>query len=297
MNQDINFIDVSGKSCYVDLAAGRFHYRRWAPDTDAPSAILVHGNGNTWTTWSRVAPALSAAGMEVFALDLRGNGSSVKPPIGSYGLPEVTDDLHNFIDALHIRAPSLIGHCWGAAIALAMATGAFSDRVPPILSSLVLEELPSDMSSPGDQPIVQDFLRMMRSPREYVEKWVDLICRNWHPIDRESLLENACGADVDIYLSTVHDGASAGPLLPLLARLKVPALVLRGNPQRGGILNDRDWQLVQQYLPQHSIAYKLANSGHEVHRGDYPTFMRLVERFLRTTAQRDSSGLPPRLHS
>ncbi len=277
-------MDISGKSSYVDLAAGRFHYRRWAPDTAAPSAILLHGNGNSWTTWSRVAPALSAAGMEVFALDLRGNGSSVKPPIGSYGLPEVTDDLHDFIDALHIRGPSLIGHCWGAAIALALATGAFSDRVPPVLGSLILEELPADMSSPADQPVVQDFLRMTRSPREYVEKWVELICRNWHPIDRESLLGDACGADVDIYLSTVNDGASAGPLLPLLARLKVPALVLRGNPHRGGVLNDRDWQLAQQYLPEDAIAHELATSGHEVHRGEYPTFMRLVDEFLRTNS-------------
>jgi N-formylmaleamate deformylase len=297
MNQDINSMDVSGKSRYVNLAAGRFHYRSWAPDTDAPSAILVHGNGNTWTTWSRVAPALSATGMEVFALDLRGNGSSVKPPAGSYGLPEVAADLHDFIDTLGIRAPVLVGHCWGAAIALALATGAFSDRVPPVISSLVLEELPSDMSSLGDQPIVQDFLRMMRGPREYTEKWVDLICRNWHPIDRESLLENACGADMDIYLSTVNDGARAGPLLPVLARLEIPVLVLRGNPQRGSILNGRDWQLVQQYLPEHSVARELADSGHEVHRGDYPTFMRLVEEFLRTTIQRDSSGLPPRLQS
>jgi pimeloyl-ACP methyl ester carboxylesterase len=284
MNQDVNAMDVSGESCYVDLSAGRFHYRRWAPDTDAPGAILLHGNGNTWTTWSRVAPALSAAGVEVFALDLRGNGSSVRPPVGSYGLAEVADDLHDFIDALHIRAPSLIGHCWGAAVALSLATGAFSDRVPPVLGNLVLEELPSDMSSTGDQPVVQDFLRMMRSSREYVEKWMDLICRNWHPVDRESLLENACGADVDIYLSTIRDGAGAGPLLPLLARLEIPALVLRGNPQRGGMLNDGDWQLVQRYLPDHSIAYELENSGHEVHRGDYPTFMRLVEKFLHARA-------------
>jgi pimeloyl-ACP methyl ester carboxylesterase len=275
-------MDVSGKSCYVDLAAGRFHYRRWASDSDAPSAILVHGNGNSWTTWSRVAPALNAAGMEVFAVDLRGNGSSVKPGIGSYGLPEVTSDLHDFVDALQMDAPTLIGHCWGAAVALGLATGAFTDRVPPVLSGLVLEELPADMSSTRDQPVVKDFLRMMRGPREYVARWVDLICRNWHPADRESLLENICGADVETYLSVISDGSSAGPLLPLLTRLKVPALVLRGSPQRGGMLTDEDWQLVQQCLPEHSVAHELAGSGHEVHRGDYPAFMRLVEDFLRT---------------
>lgn len=276
-------MDISGKSSYVDLAAGRFHYRWWAPDTDAPTAILLHGNGSSSTTWSRVAPKLSAAGMEVFALDLRGSGSSVKPPAGSYGLPEAAADVHDFIDALHIQAPSMIGHCWGAAIALSLATGAFSDRVPPVLGRLVLEELPADMASPANQPVVQDFLLMMRSPRDYVEKWVELICRNWDPIDRRSLVEEACGADADIYLSTVNDGAMAGPLFPLLARLKAPALVLRGNPQRGGVLSDSDWQLAQHYLPENSVAHELPGGGHEVHRGDYPAFMRLVEEFLRTT--------------
>jgi pimeloyl-ACP methyl ester carboxylesterase len=281
-------MDISGESHYVDLAAGRFHYRRWASDTDAPSAILVHGNGNTWTTWSRVAPTLSAAGIDVFAVDLRGNGASVRPPTGSYGLPEVADDLHEFIDLLHIEAPTLIGHCWGAATALALATGAFSDRIPPVLSGLVLEELPSDMSSAGDHPVAQGFMRLMRSPREYVEKWVDLICRNWHPIDRDSLLENVHSADMDVYLSTIKDGIAAGPLLPMLARLKVPALVLRGNPKSGGILNDKGWRQVQDYLPEHCVAYEFASSGHEVHRGDYPAFMRLVAEFLGLTLQRDS---------
>lgn len=273
-------MNVSGKSCYVGLPAGRFHYRRWASDTGAPSAILVHGNGSAWTTWSRVAPELSAAGMDVFALDLRGNGASVRPPAGCYGLPEVADDLHDFIDALHIRAPALVGHCWGAAIALALATSAFSDRAPPVLSRLVFEELPADMAAPAEHAVIQDFLKMMRGPREYIAKWIDLICQNWHPIDRESLLEEACGTDMGIYLSTVDDGAKAGPLLPLLARLEVPALVLRGNPQRGSIVTDEDWQLVQHYLPEQAIARELARGGHDAHQGDYPAYMHLVADFL-----------------
>jgi pimeloyl-ACP methyl ester carboxylesterase len=232
--------------------------------------------------------------MDVFALDLRGNGSSVKPPPGSYGLPEVAADLHDFIDTLRIPAPSLIGHCWGAAIALTLAAGAFSDRIPPVLSRLVLEELPADMSAPADQPAVRDFLRLMRSPRDYVRSWVELTCRNWHPDDRASLVADACGTDMDIYLSTITDGASAGPLLPLLARLEVPALVVRGNPRRGGVVTDKDWRLVRQYLADDSIACELAGSGHEVHRGDYPTFMRLAGEFLPVTAQRGLWFVSPR---
>ena len=119
---------TAGTSSYVDLTAGRFHYRQWPADADAPSVVLLHGNGDTSTTWSRVAPALSAAGWAVFAPDLRGNGSSVRPPVGCYGLAEVAADVQDLIDALRLRDPAVVGHCWGAAVALTLATGAAGDR-------------------------------------------------------------------------------------------------------------------------------------------------------------------------
>ncbi|GAA3348264.1 alpha/beta hydrolase [Amorphoplanes nipponensis] len=285
----------AGQSGYVELPAGRFHYRRWAAGPEAPSVILVHGNGSSSATWSRVAPALHAAGLHVLAPDLRGSGASVRPPVGSYGLPEVAADLHDFIDALRLPAPLLIGHCWGAAVALTLATGASGGRVPPALSGLVLEELPSDMAATEDQPVVRDFLRMMRGSREYARSWVDLICRSWHPADRESLLADAWGTDVDVYLSVIKDGAGAGPLLPHLARLELPALVLRGNPRRGSMLSDGDWQLTRRLLPGHCAAYEFSDSGHEVHRSDCAGYLRLVEDFLHATVRPGRPGLPSTL--
>lgn len=274
MSAGVDALPVAGRSRYVELAVGRYHYRHWP--ACGPGVVLVHGNGNTWSTWSRVAPALWAAGLDVYAVDLRGNGSSVRTEVGSYGLPALAGDLRDFIDALRIPAPTVVGHCWGAAVALTLATG---DRVPP-LSRLVLEELPADMASTARRPVVQDFLRMMRAPREYAERWVELVCHSWHPTDRESLLDNATGADVAVYLSAIDDGAAAGPLLPRLARLAVPTLLLRGNPRRGSILTDADWQQARRYLPDGCHAREIVDSGHEVHRGDYPTFMRLVGDFL-----------------
>jgi len=286
---------AAGRSGYVDLSAGRFHYRGWAAGAGAPSVVLVHGNGSSSATWSRVGPALSAAGLAVFAPDLRGSGASVRPPAGSYGLPEVAGDLHDFIDALRLRAPLLVGHCWGAAIALTLATGASGGRVPPALSGLVLEELPSGMAATEDQPVVRDFLRMMRGSREYARSWVDLICRSWHPADRDSLLADAWSTDVDVYLSVIKDGAGFGALLPHLARLETPALVMRGNPRRGSMLSDDDWQLTRRFLPEHGTAHEFADSGHEIHRADFAAYLRLVEQFLRATARPGSPGLPSTL--
>jgi N-formylmaleamate deformylase len=273
--------DASGESGYADLPAGRFHYRRWAAGPEAPGVVLVHGNGSSWTTWCRVAPALRAAGLDVYAVDLRGNGASVRPPVGSYGLPQIAGDLHDLVEALPLRAPTLVGHCWGAAAAVGVATGAFGERKPPPLGGLVLEELPSDMASTADQAVVDDYLRMMRSPQEYVRRRVDLICRNWHPDDRESLVENACGADEDVYLSAIKDGAAAGPLHPLLARIAVPTLALRGNPWHGSMLSDEDWRVLRRHLPPGAAAHDFPGAGHEIHRADCTGFIRALLEFLR----------------
>jgi pimeloyl-ACP methyl ester carboxylesterase len=261
---------------FVDLPAGRFHYRRWTAGPAAPCAILVHGTGSSSTTWARVGPALRAAGAEVFALDLRGCGSSVRCPPGSYDLPAIAGDLQDFIDALHVRAPVVVGHCWGAAAALTLATGASR----PALGGLVLEELPRGMAPTLDKPVVRDFLTLMGRPREYVEKWVELVCRSWAVEDRRNLVEDICGTDPDIYLSAVKDGAEAGPLFPLLARLEMPTMFLRGNPRRGGMLDDADWTLAQRCLPVGADVHEFESSGHEIHRGDDATYVRLVADFL-----------------
>lgn len=292
MGQDLNSVAVSGRSHYVELTAGTIHYRRWASDRAAPSVVLLHGNGDNWKTWVRVAPALHATDLDVFAVDLRGNGASVRPPAGRYGLPELAVDLHDFVAALDIHRPVLVGHCWGAAIALTLASGAFGDGVSPVLSGLVLEELPADMAAPENQPVVRDFLSMVRRPRGYVRSWIDLACRDWHPLDRESLLDSARTTDLDVYLSAINDGANAGPLLPLLARLKVPVLVLRGNPKRGGILSNEEWRQLLRYLPDHSVARHLAENGHDIHRGGHAEYMRLVTEFIRTVVRCD--GRDPR---
>ena len=233
MSEDANAPVTVAESREIRLRAGRFHYGRWVPDTDGPPVVLLHGNGDTSATWSRVGPALCSGGMRVVAPDLRGFGASVRPPVGSYGLGDVAADLRELVATLALHRPVLVGHCWGAATALGCATGAFGDHGPPELAGLVFEELPADMASTVEQPAVRDHLRMMRSSREYVEGWVGLICRSWHPVDRASLVVSVCSADEEVYLSVVEDGAAAGPLIPLRARLEVPALVLRGSPDRG----------------------------------------------------------------
>jgi pimeloyl-ACP methyl ester carboxylesterase len=268
-----------GQCHHVQLGAGRFHYRLWTTEQLSPvSVVLLHGVAGSVASWSRVGPALAAAGTPAFALDLRGHGGSIRPPPGSYGLAAAAGDVADFLTALHLQAPVLVGHCWGADIALALATTKTRhDRPSPNLAGLVLEEPLATLSPQDNAAALRTLQEAIRTPAKHVAA---LTRRHWHPADRASVLDGLRTADPDITASVVYDGAAAGPLLPLLTRLTTPTLLLRADPRYGGMLTDTHWSLINRLLPTHSTAHHLPDTPHDIHRGNYPTFMRHLQHFL-----------------
>ena len=96
------------------------NYRRWESDTPgAPPLVLVHGLASTLRIWDFVAPLL-AAHFTVFAYDQRGHAGSDKPD-GPYDLPTMLADLESLVSKLELHKPVLVGHSWGATLALAYA--------------------------------------------------------------------------------------------------------------------------------------------------------------------------------
>src|ERR1700730_15464995 len=122
------------RSQMIDLPAGRFHYLSWGAErTDLPSMLLLHGITSSAQSWVRVGPAL-ATRYRVYALDMRGHGESIKPPAGAYSLRHTADDAAAFIEALGLDNPALMGHSWGGATAIVLASGAGSHRPIPTIS-------------------------------------------------------------------------------------------------------------------------------------------------------------------
>src|SRR5207248_4092452 len=112
------------QSQMIDLPAGRFHYISWGAErTELPSMLLLHGITSSTQSWVRVGPAL-AERYRVYALDLRGHGESIKPSPGEYSLRQTADDAVAFMEALDLRRPVLVGHSWGGATAITLASGA-----------------------------------------------------------------------------------------------------------------------------------------------------------------------------
>jgi pimeloyl-ACP methyl ester carboxylesterase len=96
----------------------RLHYRTWG-EQGAPPLLLMHGLASTLRIWDFAAPIL-AERYFVAAYDQRGHALSDKPS-GGYDLPTMLADLTGFVDGLQIEKPVVVGHSWGANLALAYA--------------------------------------------------------------------------------------------------------------------------------------------------------------------------------
>jgi pimeloyl-ACP methyl ester carboxylesterase len=101
----------------------RIHYRRWsspADNSELPPIVLLHGLASSVPIWNLVAPLLNTYGYPVVALDQRGHGESEKPTSG-FDFDTILADDAEALDALKIVRPILVGHSWGAMVALQFA--------------------------------------------------------------------------------------------------------------------------------------------------------------------------------
>ncbi len=114
---------------FVPANGLQLHYRRWLPPKTASPGdaqprgshiLLLHGLASASRIWDFVAPPLAEHGYIVTALDQRGHGESDKPDAG-YDFATIVADDAAAMQALEIDRAVVVGHSWGAAVALQLA--------------------------------------------------------------------------------------------------------------------------------------------------------------------------------
>ena len=103
----------------ITLRGVDLHYDESGPGDGAP-VVVMHGWGCDHSTVESIARPL-AAGMHVYNLDLPGHGQSSEPP-AVWGVDEYTRLVEDFIAAMHLGRPSLIGHSFGGRIAILLSS-------------------------------------------------------------------------------------------------------------------------------------------------------------------------------
>jgi len=111
-------------SSYLYFNNLRVHYLHWNLGSSGRPVVLLHGLASNARIWELVAPYLGQSGLEILAPDGRGHGLTDKPD-GDYGFATFAQDLAAFISACDLERPLLVGHSWGANLALDYAA-----RVP-----------------------------------------------------------------------------------------------------------------------------------------------------------------------
>ena len=92
--------------------------------------ILLHGNGETHKIFDKAIPQLCER-FTVYAIDSRGHGESDK--VETYHYDDMKEDVHGFIEELHLDKPVLYGFSDGGIIGLLLAS-----EYPALLSGLIV---------------------------------------------------------------------------------------------------------------------------------------------------------------
>ena len=279
-------VDKIAQSHMIDLPSGRFHYLSWgAEKTELPSALLLHGITSSALSWVRVGPEL-AGRYRVYALDQRGHGDSIKPSRGAYSLRHSADDAAAFLEALGLERPVLMGHSWGGATAIVLASGAGSHKPAPAFSHLILEDPAHNFGHDAleDHAALETraafYTRDIGRPAHELRVEIAASSPGWSEADIEGKIDALQKVTREAVVSIFSEAGQEGDLLALLARVAAPTLLMRADSAMGTLLDDAAWEQAKQYLPAHSRAVQVNGATHNIHRSQFDAFMQVVNDFL-----------------
>ena len=154
----------------------RLAWQEWVGGDARPPVLLIHGLGSSKRVWDLVGPILGRE-RRVIALDQRGHGESDKRDDG-YDIEQIVRDDRALAEALGLRLPVVVGHSWGADVALAYAS-LFPYGVSAVvlvdggvvdmrsLSDASWADIEHDLQSPDVSGLSRDeFLARTRSRRD-----------------------------------------------------------------------------------------------------------------------------------
>ncbi len=149
-----------GQSREGRFADGRLYYRSWSSDGPARGeAIIAHGFAEHSGRYGHVAKVLTAAGVNVWALDHRGHGQSEGERGNIESVGSAVADLDLYVDLVAStssgRPTYLVGHSMGGFISAAYAEE-HQDRLAGLVLSAPLLHVDPAIAALADAEEVPD---------------------------------------------------------------------------------------------------------------------------------------------
>src|ERR1043166_4498402 len=245
---------------------------RYVESGNGPTIVMIHGNAGSVEDFEFGAIETLSTNNRVIAVDRPGHGKSERPNRKTVDVEYQARLLHQVLSGLNVARPVLVGHSWGAALALSYAL-----RYPTDVSGLILmapaaypdsgeSRLLKAMSKPpviGDVPlllsrwilgrqILKSVLRRAFFPQPVPESYFQLVASSW--LSRKHL---------KAYLGDESSlNTSLRKFSTRYSEISIPVVILTGDHDQIVSATENAYRL------QDSIAnaqlIELKNTGHEI---------------------------------
>lgn len=248
---------------------------------DKPPLVLLHGIQCNGLTWYRVAQAFEA-NYDVLMPDLREHGQS-RSPDGAFSLEAATADMHQWLEALHIARPVLMGHSLGADIAARLATRLDTRALileDPPMRPFYLPMPEGGPLPPWIQALLDSIQAVQRQPHpERLVTALNLVppsAVHWEPVDYVAYVEAVVQFNADIYRRV---NALPYDAVNLMRYIHCPVLLITGDGGQGSIATpDGILAIHRQSSGGHHAV--IEGAGHFIHADQCDAFCQAVRAFL-----------------
>jgi len=230
-----------------------------------PAVVFLHSLAGNTGQWAAQLEHVRETRRGV-AVDLRGHGRSEPPADGQFRIEAQALDVEAVVDALGLDRFALVGHSFGAGVALEYAAAR-----PDRLTHLVLADPIGDGSQTPDAEI-RPFLEALDSPAytETIEGYWSSIAGS-DGVVLERLLADLRATPRDTVVRGLHAVMAYDPK-PALGRLRTPALAV--------ITPSNDFPYSMHKLGSGLPHRVIEGTGHWLQIDRPAEFNRILDRFL-----------------
>lgn len=262
----------------------------WGSSSD-PLALLVHGAGDSRTTWAKVGPWFAERHWHAVAVDVRGHGESQIGRDGvDHSLSAIAADLVDTVAALRPNAQGvdlLLGHSFGTVISLVCLA-----EHPRFARRLVLEDPPGGPLDAASlkRHILRNVENARTDPTAYAEFYT---AHSNPPVPAEvAQAKVAAFAAVDLaFLSKATESLTEIDIVDLVERCPVPTLVLVGRDKGKAIrvISQEELGGYSSLSGEDRIRFSTAlrqgmvvqlETGHDLHESMIEEFAARIEEWL-----------------
>jgi pimeloyl-ACP methyl ester carboxylesterase len=256
---------------YAQAGPARLSYLDWGGD--GPALVLLHGITSSARAWWRAAPALSELGYHVYALDLPGHGQSDETD--DHRIVNIAALVAAAMRELGLREAVALGHSWGGATALALAS---SEEGRALLNRVALVD-PALRGSPATGAArLPNYLVGLGDPPEQTLPTVRANNPDWHEYDVfwKGEAFQQCRADA---VRGLFLGSGEWDFTNKFAEVDIPLLLLVADPRYTVIAPDTLAAAEGSLRPGLGRLIAIPGTTHNMLRGDgyAPTIAALME--------------------